>query len=78
MQMQSTEASKLEQKIIGLIYDEIPVNLICPYCERDLKIENVLNPDSGNRADQIRWLHMVRKIVNAVKEHVNAAVREEA
>lgn len=69
--------SKLEQKVIDLIYDGVPLNLACQHCERDIDVNCVLE-DTIGRWSNIEWDKLAREVIDAVKEHILAAVREEA
>lgn len=65
--------NNLEEKIIDIIIENVPVPLSCPRCE--CPIEAPIFPDRWTEPD---WLYMVGLIIDAVKEHIQLVLREEA
>jgi hypothetical protein len=63
----------VEQKIIDIIYDNIPINNFCSRCERELEVDWLL----GN-TDSEDWTNLASKISDVVKEHIQLALKEQA
>lgn len=70
------QPTKLEQKVIDIVAEQVPVNTTCPHCERDIDISCLV--DSESKWAKSDWLRMAREIIDTVKEHILLALSEEA
>ena len=65
---------KLRKDIKDAVADEIPVNLVCPYCQRDFDFESVIDKDSKIGANQ--WNIMAEQVVGAVIDSIPSIIKE--
>ena len=64
--------NKMPRDLIGIIIDticdEIPINLVCPYCERTFEVDNVIDPSA--KRDRQRWEKLAQHLIDAVKDEI--------
>ena len=61
----------LEKQLADIIWQGIPVNNFCNYCEHEMPVESVI-PEYGESKghDAAEWDIMLVKVIDTVKEYI--------
>jgi len=69
-----TVYESLKDRINDAVADEIPVNLSCPHCEREMNFESII--DRSSKVDITQWNGMAERIVEVVIDSLPDIIKE--
>jgi len=64
----------LKERINDTVADHIPVNLVCPHCQRDIDFESII--DRSSKADITHWDEMAERIIEVAINSIPDIIKE--
>ncbi len=68
--------SQLKAEIMDAVAEEIPLNLVCPHCERDIDCYTILDVHSTYASDIKAWNNLTNRIVKLVSDSASDIMRQ--
>lgn len=59
---------ELKEQVKDEIFNQIPINAHCPYCDKDIDLECLIDP--GAKFDKEQWDRMALNVIGIVMNHV--------
>ena len=61
---------KLKEDIVDIVHDDVPVDLVCPHCERNIDYESIVLSDSR------QWNTMAERVVEVTIDSIPDIIKE--